>query len=534
MTKIDFVLNKGFTWHNKDNVFVKGFLFDCDQHYYEKEEFVKYFKDVKTKKDFTDKIIGTSGLFTVCIKLSENKVLISNDIIRSFPIFYTRESDILYISDSVSEILKSIKEPKLSELSTNELLASSFVTGSKTLIKNIQVTQSGQIIEFNQEETYIEFYSNYCTKEENGAPYEIQKKELQNNLNKAFKRLLESLGGRKVIIPLSGGFDSRYIACKLKEFNYTNVLCFSYGKLNDNQEKETSQKVAKELGFDWEFIEYNEKIVGDYLKDKKFKEFCEYFSQFSTTPMFHDYFALKYFKENKIIPEDSIFIPGHSGDFLGGSQLYKNGNIQKKAPLEKIAKSIFKQRFILTKLSTKSEKDIISKIYLQLNDYVTNKYCFAYSIFEDWEIKENLSKYIAHSAHIYDFFGYEFRLPFWDNELVNYCKTIPYEYKFGKILYDDVLKDIFKKFNIDFTEGKLLSPKEFKNYLLRKKIKALIPKKILKKIKTEADPLNYDYVQSAMRGEFKKDRNFSENKLNSRNSIFTYWYINKIEKMFKS
>jgi len=531
MAKIDLIINKGFKWYSNNNVFVKGFLFDSNNIFYEKEKLVKYFDNVKTKNDLLQKINNVNGLFTICIQLSENNILVGNDIIRSFPIFYSKQSNQLHISDNVSQILKSIKTLILTPLSKNELLASSFVTGPNTLLEDINVTQSGQLIEFNSTEINSEFYFNYFTSKENLRSYEIQKKQLQDNLDKSFKRLVESLDGRKAIIPLSGGFDSRYIACKLKELDYTNVLCFSYGKLNDNQEKETSQKVAKELGFDWEFIEYNDNTVGNYLKDKKFKAFCESFSQFSTTPMFHDYFALKYFKENKIIPKDSIFIPGHSGDFLGGSQLYKNGNIKKEASLKMIAKSIFKQRFLLTKLSSKSKKEIISKIYSQLlQESEKDKSAYAYSIFEDWEIKENLSKYIANSAHIYDFFGYEYRLPFWDNKLVKFCSTIPYKYKFGKILYDDVLKSTFKKFKVDFSEGKLLSPKEFKYYQIRKKIKTIIPNQILKKINTEADPLNYNFAQSAMREELKKDRNFSESKLLGRNSIFTYWYIKEIQK----
>ncbi|MCK5028902.1 MAG: asparagine synthase [Bacteroidales bacterium] len=535
MAKIDLIINNGFKWFNKDNVFVKGFLFDSNNEYFEKEKLVSYFENVKTKEDLLNKISNANGLLTACIKLSENEILIANDIIRAFPLFYTNQNNILHISDSVSEILKSIKEPLLSPLSKNELLASSFVTGSNTLVKSISVTQSGQITEFNNSEISSEFYFNYYTSEENLASYETQRNQLQSNLDKTSERLVESLDGRKAIIPLSGGFDSRYIACKLKELGYTNVFCFSYGKLNNNQERVTSQKVAKELGFDWEFIEYNEKTVGNYIKDEEFTAFCEQFSQFSTTPMFHDYFALKHFKKNKIISDNSVFIPGHSGDFLGGSQLYKNGNIKKEASLKKIAKSIIKERFLLTKLSSESEKEIISKIYSQLlQESKKDKSAYAYSIFEDWEIKENLSKYIANSAHIYDFFGYEYRLPFWDNELVNYCKTIPYKYKFGKILYDEVLRSTFKKFDVDFDEGKLLSPKEFKNYQIRKKIKTLIPNKILKKINPETDPLNYDFAQSAMKEELKKNKNFSENKLNSGNSIFTYWYINEIEKVLKS
>jgi asparagine synthase (glutamine-hydrolysing) len=496
MIKVDLHINNGFKWYTKNNISVKGFLFDSDQDYFEKEQLAGYFKNVKTKKELLDKISNANGLFTVLIKNSDIEILFANDNIRSFPLFYTTQNNVLQISDSAYDILKTIQTAELNIPARNELLSSSYVSGSNTLIKELFVTQSGQISQFRHTKLKSDFYFNYYTSLENFLPYEIQKDQLKTELDYAFERLVVSLKGRKAIIPLSGGFDSRFIACKLKELGYKNVLCYSYGKWNDNQERETSQKVAKELRFDWEFVEYDRNIIGDYLNDETFKNFWLNYTQLSSSLMFHDYFALKYFKERSIIPDDSVFISGHSGDFLGGSQLYKNGNIKKEASLEKIAKNILKHRFTLAKQSSTVKKEIFNNIYSQLhNQHQENGLPMAYSIFEDWEIKENLSKYNANSAHIYDFFGYEYRLPFWDKSLVNYCKTIPYNYKFGKILYDDVLRNKFKELDVNFDEGRMLNPKEFKLYKLRKIIKSLIPTRITNHLRPKADPLNYKYAQ---------------------------------------
>ncbi len=535
MIKVDFIINKGFKWHTENNISVKGFLFDSNQHYYEKEGLIDFFKEVKTKKDLFEKISNINGLFTVFIQLSNTEFLLANDIIRSFPIFYSTQNDVFNISDSASEIIKTIPSPELHLRAKNELLSSSYVRGSNTIIKEMFVTQSGQISQYRNAKLHSEFYFNYHISIENNSSYELQKEQLKENIDKTFERLVISLGERKAVIPLSGGFDSRLIACKLKELGFKNVLCYTYGKWNNNTERETSQKAAKKLGFDWEFVEYNKKTVGDYLKDKTFGHFWQYYSQLSTTPMFHDYFAVKFFNENRIIPNDSIFISGHSGDFLGGSQLYKNGNIKKEASLKKIAKNIFKQRFLLTKLSSATEKEIINNIYSQLqHQHKNHALPMAYTIFEDWEVKENLSKYNANAAHIYDFFGYGYRLPFWDKSLVNYCKTIPYKYKFGKIIYDDVLKNYFKKFNIDFEAGRMLTPDEFQFYKVKKRIKSVIPSRMANYLKPKPDPLNYEFAQYYMKEELEKQKSFSANKIKSRNSIFTYWYIMQIEKLLNN
>lgn len=535
MIKVDLNINKGFKWYTENNISVKGFLFDSDQNYFEKEQLVGYFKNVKTKKELLDKTSNANGLFTVLIQNSDKEILSANDNIRAFPLFYSTQNDVLHISDNAYEVLKSIQNPELNIPAKNELLSSSYVTGSSTLIKDLLVTQSGQISQSQHADLKSEFYFNYYTSSENQSSYELQKKQLKYELDKAFERLVVSLGGRKVIIPLSGGFDSRFIACKLKELGYKNVLCFSYGKWDDNQERKTSQRVAKQLGFDWEFVEYDKNTVGNYINDETFKNFWLYYSQLSASVMFHDYFALKYFKEQNIIPDDSIFVPGHSGDFLGGSQLYKNGDIKKDASLETIARNILKYRFVLTKQSSKTKKEIFNNIYSQLkNQHKEHELPMAYSIFEDWEIHENLSKYNANATHIYDFFGYEYRLPFWDKSLVNYCKTIPYNYKFGKILYDDVLRNKFEELDVNFDEGRMLNTTEFKLYKLRSIIKTLIPLKIINYLKPKADPLNYDFAQSNLLEELKTRHNFSNAKIKSRNSIFTHWYIKQVEELLNN
>lgn len=531
MIKTDFVINKGFKWYSNKNISVKGFLFDSDNTYFEKEKLLDVFENIKTKDELLKCIQNANGLFTVFIKLSENDFLLANDIIRVFPVFYSKRNNDIYLTDDIQLILNELKLKELNLVSKNEFLSAGFVSGHNTLINNVQVTQSGEISQICDTEINTEFYSNYYTSSENNSAYNVQKEQLKDNLDSAFKRLAHSFNGRKAVIPLSGGFDSRFIACKLKELGYNNVLCYSYGNLIDNKEKETSQKVAKKLGFDWEFIEYNKDIVGNYMEDEIFSDFWQFYSQFSTAFMFHDYFAVKHFKEKNIIPLNSIFISGHSGDFLGGSQLYKNGGIKKGASFEKIAKSIFNNRYLLAKLNSSDEKEITNSIYLSLQQqFRNNETPLAYSLIDNWDIKEKLSKNNANTTRIYDFFSYEFRLPYWDNSLANFCKTIPYEYKYGKILYDDVLRDCFKKFDVNFDEGRKLNPEEFKFYQFKQLIKRVIPSKISRFLKPNSDFLNYDLAQSPLKEELKQN-GFSIKRLKHRNSVFTYWQLMQTEKL---
>ena len=57
------------------------------------------------------------------------------------------------------------------------------------------------------------------------------------------------------LIRLSGGNDSRLIACLCKKFGLDNVTCFTYGR-EDSFEVAISKKVASALGYMWYFVEY--------------------------------------------------------------------------------------------------------------------------------------------------------------------------------------------------------------------------------------------------------------------------------------
>ena len=47
----------------------------------------------------------------------------------------------------------------------------------------------------------------------------------------------------------------------------------------------------------------------------------------------------------------------------------------------------------------------------------------------------------AHKQRAYDFFGYEWRMPLWDGEILDFWKGVPLQYKLDQKLYKEVLSD---------------------------------------------------------------------------------------------
>ena len=431
--------NYGFEWFTKNNSHVKGYIFDQNNKLYKNESLIDYFKDIKSQDDFKEKLINANGMFSIIISYKDC-YFVAVDKIRTFPLFYYKNDDQYIITDNTDYIKDKFNTP-IDALTKEEFLCCGYVAEDQTLLQNVfQVQASEQImIDTKQYKIDKRFYFTYATKEVFNKKLDEYEIEFTTILDNVADRLIKSLDNKTAVLPLSGGYDSRIVAALLKKHNYKNVICFTYGNIN-SFEVGISKNTAEALGFEWHFVEYNEELISGYEKTKEFNEFYRF--SFNNTSCFtlQDYFAIQYLKKNNIIPEDSVIISGHSGDLLAGSQM--PWYIKYKSNIKKITNEIIKQTYIYKKPENLNQ--LSSRIKFNLEDG------YAYSIVENYFINRKISRFISNTHRIYEYFGYKHRFPLWDNELVNFFKKLPYEYKNEPYFYEEsLLKGIFKEYKID-------------------------------------------------------------------------------------
>ena len=516
--------DRGFKWFSNENISVKGCFFDSENNYYEKENLISFFINIKDHLQFIKKIKEINGIFTIIIKLN-HQTLIASDTTRIFPLFYTFENHELNISDEIEYLKEKFNIQEIDKNSSEEFLASGYTLGNKTLLKNIFCLQSNEFIIFeNSTIKHHDFFFSYSTKEANNSEYSELKKIGIQAFENAFNRLIISLNNRTAIIPLSGGYDSRLIALMLKKHNYKNVICYTYGKKN-NIELENSKNVAKELGFKWIYIEYTNELIENYIKSEDFKKFAHYTCKYISMPFLQDYFAVKYLSKNNLIPSDSIFIPGHSGDLLGGSQFIKV--IPNNLKSLKIPNLILKEKFNHNKISNKSKSIIKISINRLLSDFDNNyQNKIPYSVFEDFDIKEKISKIIFKDSSGYTYRGYEHRFPYWDKELLTFFKNVPVEYKKMKVLYDDILKNnYFIQYNINFDKELQPSLSLIYDQKIKQIIKWFVPNFIIKHFLRKNDWLNSQAITDEMVNSLKKNNLQFYSNINIFNELNIQWYL---------
>ena len=520
---IQFIPNKnnGFKWHtNNKGIYFKGFFYDAQNKKIEAQSAIDFLSTINTKQEFKKTCASLNGMYTIVIIKSDH-CYVTSDSTRVFPVFYKKNKDSFLLSDDINLLIPEEKI-KYDLVAEREFKSFGCCLGNKTLVKDVYQIQSSEYIIFSEGRIIKKgfVFSSATSKYEN-KEYNYLKKTLFSNFKNSFERLINSLDGKTVVLPLSGGFDSRLIASFLKYYNYNNVICYTYGK-KGNIDMEISKKVANKLNFKWHFVEYTDELIDGFLETSMFKSYCKSYFHHSSMLFLQEYFAVKYLKENNLIPENAVFIPGHDGGALAGGYLVKL--IPEKIRNNRIiAKDIYRKFFDKKNKTEKSCLDVISSNLAEFNtNFLELK---PYSVYEDFIFKEISTKVIFNSANVYDFFGYQYRLPFWDKELLNSFKLLEPKLKINKKIYVDIISDFFKNFDLNFeTEMQpLLLTVKIQN--IKNALKPFLPYVVTKKKLQKNDWLNAEKMVHDLEESLKQNNLEYNEKIRFHNDINKEWYL---------
>ena len=451
MYSIELNNNRVFKWQSNNGVSIKSTTVgNIDVSFSDESGFVEIINSIKSN-------------FAIVAE-DETNIFAAVDRVRSIPLFYYKVGDKFIIGDTVESIKQQTKSAFLNNLK-EEFLYTGYTTGKCTLLKDVYQLQAGEYLIFNKKENHIkvvEFFS--FTRRE---LYDSCFKELSSKLTKVhetvFNRVKKLVNNyNKVVVPLSGGYDSRLMLHLLKEARVENVLCFTYGRKGNN-EIEISKKVAAEYGFEWIFIEYSEKKWKDALNSKEFDNYSDYASNYSTLSHIQDFVAVKELKEKKLIPQKSVFLPGHAYDFLAGSHISYEFVENKSFSKRKLNNLLFLKHFSFIISPIFILKLKFNKIFFENKEYSSSK---SISELEKWNWRERQSKFIVNSVRLYEFFGYGWALPFWDYEIIDFWQRISIELRYKRKFFKEYFNHIsISKSEISQDIIKFKFKEDIKNHL---------------------------------------------------------------------
>lgn len=370
------------------------------------------------------------------------------DHVRSLPLFYAVSGGHFYLSDSAEWVRQKVNDLEMDPLARDEFLLAGYVTGKDTLYPNVKQLQAGEYLEVFIESSKIKiktqrYYRFWHTEPER---YDVQAlhSELERIAFNAMRRLITYAKGRQIVIPLSGGYDSRLLASMLKKFGYTNVLCFTYG-VPGNKEAAYSQQVASSLGFKWVFVEYTPELWKKEWATEEAEIYRKFSSNHVSLPHIQDWPAIKNLSKKGMIEQDAVLVPGHSGDFVAGSHIPSFVFAQEKHSERELLDSLIKNHLSNSPISDKLFRDT-GLLEQRLRDRIGVEFDPSppglANLYELWDWQERQSKYIINSVRVYDQFSLDWWLPLWDIEFVKFWERVPL------VLRKD--REWFKKWIIDF------------------------------------------------------------------------------------
>lgn len=468
MVEIKLYNNNAFSWYNSNNIFVIGYI-EINEKIYEKEQFANYIKQVNTQEELKELLKGVNGYYSIVIN-KEDGLLMAADVIRSFPVFYQILDDKIIISDDINYF----KNKKLDKINEKLFITNGYVIGSDTLYSNISQLEGHQVLYIGKDnkiskDSYFKY--KYNVKHYEDDEYVI--KELDKLYNNAIKNLIKYLNGRRAVIPLSGGHDSRLIAYYLKRNGYNNILTYTYGRKN-NPEADVSKRVAEYLKLEWHFVEYKNKSMQKKYYSEEYSQMANYCARGFSVTHIQEWEAIDYLLKNDIINKNDIIVPGFSGDFIAGSHITSKETQEKAYTNKDLKEYILHKHYNLYNWRKDHNKElenfIWNKIKIELKlekDKVMNAEELN-NLFEEFDFKERQTKFICNSIRIYDMFGIKWYMPLWNKQLMEFWLTIDLKRKLGRNFYYKFANKIYGDLTKCVPIAKIREEKVYKNRLMEK------------------------------------------------------------------
>ena len=205
------------------------------------------------------------------------------------------------------------------------------------------------------------------------------------------------------------------------------------------------------------------------------KEYLKYGNNLTSLAHLQDLPAVYELKKYNKIPNNTVFVPGHTGDFISGGHIPNKYSEKDKIEQNEIITDVWRKHYNLYNWLNKYNElapNFRKKILSITNGFYKNSPEEAANGFEYWEWQNRQAKFIVNSVRVYEFFGFEWRIPLWDSELMDFWARVSLKYRLKKELYAEYLFErLFNKFDVDFR----ISKTHKSSNLIISMIKKLIP-----------------------------------------------------------
>jgi asparagine synthase (glutamine-hydrolysing) len=266
--------------------------------------------------------------------------------------------------------------------------------------------------------------------------------ELEATLTTAFRRLIDSVSGRQIVVPLTAGNDSRLILAMLLRLNYSNVICYTV-EGPGGTEWQGAHEATTKMGYPHFRIDMQDLSVRElcFADPQNFEQYYRFVGSYTNFCWLYDYVAIRFLESQHLLEKDAVFVPGHSGDTFAGSHLIKARISEKNSAAD------LTRRMVYIDFEYNPQK-AATKVLREYFDTCLQEGYTPYSAYQNWVVQHRQAHNMVNSARAYDFCGYDVRLPLWDNALYDLFAHLPLVDLKNCRLYLECVQQALKPFGL--------------------------------------------------------------------------------------
>jgi asparagine synthase (glutamine-hydrolysing) len=244
-----------------------------------------------------------TGFYAAIVDPPGDHAYLVADVARSIPLYYDEAGTL--VSDDGETVAAEIDASR-DPITTAEFLLTRYVTGPDTIWDGVNSTQAGEVVRVGPKptrHTYREFWPAAT------EPVEDPVTVLDDALEIAIDRLLAVAGERRIVLPLSGGYDSRLLAAAIAERGHP-LTAFTFGRPG-HPDVEVSREVADRLDIDWELVAYDREAWASWYHADDGADFRDRAFGGDALPFMAAQLAIRRLLESGRVPRDALVCPGH-------------------------------------------------------------------------------------------------------------------------------------------------------------------------------------------------------------------------------
>lgn len=369
----------------------------------------------------------------------EAEVCVDTSSFMTDPLFYCHKGDRLFISNSVYRLSRDLLDRKfqleLDRIAFFETLLFDYPLRERTLFKCVHKMLPGKRYRFDLTTGSVQIEDTFLLPFHNGRSVRDEKSLLRDA-----KDILSSLitpetaiDGASVLLPLSGGLDSRLLACLLRRqgIDFTAAV---FGP-PESTERLVARKVVRGLG-----IELQEMPLPNAYYKTYGDEVTRLTAGLSNHRHCHLYAALK----ANDLKADVIFHGYLGGEYAGAAQksVGQRYNLSPEAALEQFVQAHVQNTFIWGVLSESDRQQILADLREIMEECCrVNLPCHFDEYVHNVERQFGL---IANVFGVCEEFGRLVR-PFANEDYAVFFNTLPYFYRHDRYLFRKACRELFAR-----------------------------------------------------------------------------------------